>query len=182
LDSRIFIFLCAIVSILALSTDSRAFHDTPPEWDSVKKTIQEDFPDVPQMSIEQLHELLSMPESEKPLLLDARDDEEYKVSHIQNAQRAPTEEEALAILKNSNKDRLIVIYCSVGYRSSSLAHKLISRGYTNVHNLEGSIFKWANEGQPVYCGKEKVQMVHPHNNKWGNLLKKEHRSILQVSD
>ena len=40
----------------------------------------------------------------------------------------------------------------------------------NVFNLEGSLFKWANEGRPVYRGSERVQEVHPFDEDWGELL------------
>lgn len=65
---------------------------------------------------------------------------------------------------------MIVVYCSVGYRSSRLARQLRTRGVKNVFNLEGSLFKWANEGRPVYRGSERVQEVHPFDEDWGELL------------
>jgi hypothetical protein len=37
------------------------------------------------------------------------------------------------------KDRPVVAYCAVGWRSSALAEKLKAQGYTNVGNLEGLI-------------------------------------------
>ena len=40
-----------------------------------------------------------------------------------------------------------------------------------VFNLEGSIFKWANEGKElVDCNNEKTQYCHPYNYLWGKLL------------
>jgi len=72
----------------------------------------------------------------------------------------------------------IVVYCSVGYRSSALAEKLARAGMTNVFNLEGSIFAWANEGRPVYRGDTLLNpaQVHPFNTKWGQLLRPELRA------
>jgi rhodanese-related sulfurtransferase len=37
-----------------------------------------------------------------------------------------------------------VVYCSLGIRSKTVAHKLIQGGYTNVFNLYGGIFEWKN--------------------------------------
>ena len=51
------------------------------------------------------------------------------------------------------KDAPIVTYCSVGYRSGKMAERLQAAGYTNVRNLEGSIFKWANEHRPLVRGE-----------------------------
>ena len=71
-----------------------------------------------------------------------------------------------------SKDTPIVTYCSVGYRSSSLADRLQQAGFTNVRQLEGSIFQWANEGRPLFRGDQQVNEVHPYNETWGKYLNK----------
>jgi hypothetical protein len=44
-------------------------------------------------------------------------------------------------------------------------------GYTNVANLEGSIFKWANEGRAlVGPGGSPTRAVHEYDATWGGLL------------
>ena len=47
-------------------------------------------------------------------------------------------------------------------------------GCTKVYNLEGSIFKWANEGRPLVQGQTTAHKVHPHDTRWGNLLEKKY--------
>ena len=37
-------------------------------------------------------------------------------------------------------------------------------------NLEGSIFRWAGEGRPVYRDGVRVEQVHPYDDRWGALL------------
>ena len=106
----------------------------------------------------------------KPLLIDRREKDEYAVSHLHGALFAAGEEEALKIVEKEGKNRPVVVYCSVGYRSSSLAEKLAEKGYTNIYNLEGSIFKWANEGRPVYRGEVQVHEVHPFDSRWRDFL------------
>jgi hypothetical protein len=44
-------------------------------------------------------------------------------------------------------------------------------GLPNVVNLEGSIFQWANEGRPLYCGELRAEQVHPYGAMWSGLLK-----------
>jgi hypothetical protein len=39
-----------------------------------------------------------------------------------------------------------------------------------VFNLQGSIFKWANEGRPLIANDRAVHVVHPYNERWGVLL------------
>ena len=123
-------------------------------WPAVKQLIRERFPEVPQVSTAELSEWLAAPGGTRPLLLDARESEEFAVSHLPGALLATSEDQALAWLQDAEQDRLIVTYCAVGYRSAALAQRLIARGFTNVHNLEGSIFAWANEGRPVYRGEQ----------------------------
>lgn len=144
-----------------------------PNWSSLKQQIRAEFPQVSHTSTEQLADWLTQSDETGPLLLDVRQPEEYEVSHLQGAQRAETFEEAQAILASVPKDQLIVLYCSVGYRSSALAQSLVAEGYTQVYNLEGSLFAWANEGRPVYLGDQPAYQVHPFNAKWGKLLNQE---------
>jgi hypothetical protein len=73
-------------------------------------------------------------------------------------------------------DLPIVTYCSVGYRSGAFAERLRSAGFTNVVNLEGSIFRWANEGRPLFRSARPVTEVHPYNRTWGLLLKEDRRA------
>ena len=113
------------------------------------------------------------------LLFDVREPEEYEVSHLPGAQPVPSRDEALRALQNVSPNQRIVLYCSVGYRSSDLAGFLMKRGFTKVYNLEGSIFAWANEERPVYRGKKRVRVVHPYDNNWGRLLKKSLRLVDQ---
>lgn len=142
-------------------------------WPEVERMIRERFPGVPQVSSAELNEWLQTPGKAPPLLMDARTSEEWAVSHLPGALLATSEDQALAWLQGAEKERLVIAYCSVGYRSAVLAQQLIARGFTNVHNLEGSIFAWANGGRPVYQGEREVRQIHPYNKVWGQLLNRE---------
>ena len=147
--------------------------DNTMSWSMTLKTIRTKFPTVTHISTDTLQSWLDKSPPREPLLLfDVRDPEEYAVSHLQDAQPAPSKDEALKALQGVSSDQRIVLYCSVGYRSSELAQFLMKKGFTEVYNLEGSIFAWANEGRPVYRGNERVQVVHPYDKTWGRLLKK----------
>ncbi len=142
-------------------------------WSTTLKMIRAKYPEVAQLSTDSLQTMLDASlKAERPLLLDVREKEEYGVSHLKDAVPALTEEEALRALKGVAPDRPVVLYCSVGYRSSEMAGFLLKRGFEKVYNLEGSIFAWANEGRPVYRGEERVHIVHPYDRVWGKLLKK----------
>ena len=139
-------------------------------WSAVLATIRSQHPGVSQLSTDSLAAWLARPPEERPLLLDVRAPAEYRVSHLQDAYRADPGGPLPAQLDTLQHDRPIVTYCSVGYRSSALAERLQEAGFTNVSNLEGSIFAWANEGRPVYRNGQRVRQVHPYNQVWGRLL------------
>jgi 3-mercaptopyruvate sulfurtransferase SseA len=64
----------------------------------------------------------------------------------------------------------IIVYCSVGYRSSKIGVELTKFGFKNVKNLFGGIFKWANEGRPLYNDSTQTVEIHAFNKKWGRFL------------
>lgn len=143
------------------------------EWQNIKQTVRQKFPTVRQLSTQELGAWLNSKDKAPPLLLDARAPEEFAVSHLLQARNAANDVQIAAALQNRPKDQPLVAYCSVGYRSSALAEKLKQQGFTNVANLEGSIFQWANEGRPVYRDDQQVKLVHPFDKKWGLLLNQE---------
>src|SRR3954470_10015687 len=124
-------------------------------WRLVDAGIRREFPQVKRISTAELAAWIAGSDRPPPLLLDVRTQAEFDVSHLPNAVRV--EPNAPAAAFSAAKDQPIVTYCSVGYRSAGLAAKLQAAGFTDVRNLEGSIFRWANEGRPVYCGDQQVQ-------------------------
>ena len=109
-----------------------------------------------------------------PLLLDAREPAEYAVSHLPGARRVDPDASAgdlAAALDTVARDRPVVVYCSVGLRSAGVAERLGRAGFSDVRNLEGSVFRWANEGRPLVGGAGGAAgLVHPYNATWGRLL------------
>jgi rhodanese-related sulfurtransferase len=107
------------------------------------------------------------------IFLDARENDEYAVSHLPGAMYVGYKKFKPVVLKNIPKDKPIVVYCSVGKRSENIAEKLINDGYKNVSNLYGGIFEWVNQGHEVYNGSnKKTPNVHAYNFLWGQFLYK----------
>ena len=80
----------------------------------------------------------------------------------------------------------VVCYCSVGYRSSVIAQRILELredGHlppgVQPYNLRGSIFQWASEGRNLTrsefsddregCVETQVTTVHPFSRFWGSL-------------
>lgn len=105
------------------------------------------------------------------IILDAREYEEYAVSHLLNSRYVGYNDFNLDDLKDISKDAIIAVYCSLGIRSEDIAQKLKNAGYLDVVNLYGGIFQWKDKGFPVFDqnGKE-TEKVHAYSEKWAKYL------------
>lgn len=136
---------------------------------------------VPYIQVDELQK------RKKPLILDARQKEEYLVSHLKNAIwigykdfQSKVATEAL-----DDSDQEVVVYCSIGVRSENIGEKLMQLGFTDVKNLYGGIFEWKNQGYPVYDSDgNETENVHAFNKRWGRLLQKGHKvyDLSEITD
>ncbi len=112
---------------------------------------------------------------EAPFILDAREKEEFQVSHLQHAIWVGYDEfDITKVLQQlPNKDKPVVVYCSIGVRSEDIGEQLLNAGYTNVKNLYGGIFEWKKEGHAVYDeNQQETEKVHAYSKYWGRFLTK----------
>ncbi len=127
---------------------------------------------IPYISVE---ELKMFQQNKDLVLLDAREPEEFKVSHIKGAVFSGYSNFSAKAISESIKDKsvLIVVYCSLGIRSEKISEKLKAEGYSNVRNLYGGIFEWKNNGFEVFDseGKE-TEKVHAYSKNWSKWLTK----------
>lgn len=122
---------------------------------------------VPEVSVLQVKEMKNV------LLLDAREWNEYRVSHIENAKYVGYDHFQLETLKAIDKKQKLVVYCSVGYRSEKISEKLKQAGFADVSNLYGGIFEWVNQSNPVVDSKGKMtDNIHAYSKTWGVWLNK----------
>ena len=146
--------------------------------DKMKALVRERFPGVPHLTTADLAGWLADPARTPPLLVDVRSKAEYDVSHLSGARWIEPESPAQDLLPTLPKDRTVVLYCSVGYRSAACATRLMAAGFTNVINLEGSLFQWANEGRPLARADGVAKQVHPYSKRFGRLLRPALRATL----
>jgi len=100
--------------------------------------------------------------------LDARELEEFEVSHLRNARYVGFNNFSLEVIKDIPKTTPIVVYCSIGVRSEKIGEKLLAAGYTNVKNCYGSIFEWVNQGNEIVdMQNQPTKKIHAYNKKWG---------------
>ena len=120
---------------------------------------------VPTISVDSLKKINDR------ILLDAREQSEFDVSHLPTARYCGYDHFDPSVLAGIPKDKRIVVYCSIGVRSEKIAEKIKAMGYTNVANLYGGHFEWINTGNgAVDKTGSKTKKVHAYNRLWSIFL------------
>ena len=171
--ARIALFLFVIP--LLLGAGVAFFAGRPIAFDAVRRITDYKFPNGKWVDATELVRWRADSGRAQPVVLDARTEDEYAVSHLQGAVRIDPYKPSLRPLRGFSKDTAIVLYSSVGYRGARVADFLARQGYSQVYNLEGGEFLWANEGRPVFRQDRPTAEVHPYNPTWGLLLESRYR-------
>jgi rhodanese-related sulfurtransferase len=125
----------------------------------VEKTLEGS---VPQIDVDKLYNNYSDYQ-----ILDAREMEEYQISHLPGASFGGYDHFSMDNLSSFDTNMPIVVYCSIGYRSEKIGEKLAAAGYKRVFNLYGSIFEWANRGYPLDDPQgQRTNRLHTYNKSW----------------
>ena len=99
------------------------------------------------LSAEEFNRLTDDPDT---IVVDMRNHYESEVGHFENAilPDADTFRDALPIVKETlipYRDRNIIMYCTGGIRCEKASAYFKHLGFTNVHQLEGGIIKYARD-------------------------------------
>ncbi len=111
------------------------------------------------------------------VLFNVRKPAEFAVSHLPGAIQVDPDIDEQSFLKAFGSlvaNKQVVMYCSVGWRSSTLAdsvqRQLVETGAKSVQNLKGGIFHWHNEERPLHKDSRPTRAIHPYNAFWGWLI------------
>jgi rhodanese-related sulfurtransferase len=131
-------------------------------------SIYDDFPTI---STNQLDNLMKSKKN-NIIILDTREKNEFDVSHIPSAIWVGYTSFDISKLKNTDKNKKIIVYCSVGARSQEIGKKLSKNNFITVYNLYGGIFQWYNEDRIILDSKnQKTKFIHGYDDKWSKWLK-----------
>ena len=162
-----------VLIVLLFSTLSMA--QNPAGFDKMAKNMA--GKKIPNISKEELQKLIASNNS--IILLDAREQKEYNVSHLSNAIWIGSNQVNWKSIESLDKNATIVIYCSVGYRSGKLTEELLKRGFKNVKNLYGGLFNWVNNGGFIETtNHQKTTNVHGYDEKWSQWLNPSRANII----
>lgn len=146
--------------------------------DRLEKIHQKIIADYPAVSHISRTELQARLKAQDILILDTRPLKEYNVSHIAGALQVDPDMEAKTFQAKFGsllKDKTLIVYCSVGRRSSILGERLqtiaIEAGALDVQNMEGGLFGWHNDDRPLENSSGPTTAIHPYNVFWGRLIK-----------
>jgi hydroxyacylglutathione hydrolase len=101
---------------------------------------------VPQVSVQELHEILGEPG--KVALIDVRSPGEWKSGHIEGAMHISGGDLPKHVADVPTCKPLYVI-CGSGYRSSIAVSVLAHSGRTRLTNVDGGMSAWKNQKLPV---------------------------------
>jgi len=161
-------YFFVILLMLGTTLPSFAQETINPKFEKkIENTISKSITTI---SCKRLNKKLNTPNLH---LLDAREKEEYEVSHLEGAKWVGYDSFDANKVKQVPKDAIVVVYCSIGYRSEKIGEQLKKMGYQRVYNLYGGIFEWSNhQFELVDPEDQKTQKVHAYNKDWGRWVEK----------
>ena len=143
---------------------------------TVEYDVARRWPQVTHLPRSHLSEILAKHRSDV-VIFDAREREEYDVSHLPGAIRVDPDmsrEKFLTTHAAALSGKSAVFYCSVGVRSSQLAARvqndLKRGGVQQAYNLAGGIFGWHNDARPLANAFGVADRVHGYDARWSRLL------------
>ena len=132
------------------------------------------WPDLPHVATKEVAQRLG---DDDFLLIDARSDEEFGVSHLAGAVHVlpdTSPEKFLAAHGDKISGKDVMFYCAVGVRSSTLATSLKpvleQNGAKSVAEMAGGIFAWHNENRPLTSKSGPTNLVHSYDEWWGRMV------------
>lgn len=157
---------CIFVIGIVVAVYKNYYHFKEASADAQKKDIvykmyadyKKDFPEVPDLLPK---EAMALIKENKAVFVDTREAEEMSVSTLPGA---VSEAE---FLKNPKKfkDKTVIGYCTISYRSGKFAEKMAREGI-QIYNLTGGILAWVLEGGKVYNADGESRRIHVYGRKW----------------
>jgi thioredoxin 1 len=101
------------------------------------------------ISIEPYDFHLQYLKEDSSLLIDVREFFEFRKSRIKGAYNIPSSGNISTAADTINKNLVLFIYCTSGFRSSRVCEKMYEKGFRKLYNLEGGIIAWKKDGFPI---------------------------------
>lgn len=97
-----------------------------------------------------VHEMIQSINQYNAVVLDIRDEADFKSGHIVDAVNIPYAMVSDKISElNKFKSQPIIVVCKMGQHSASIGKQLQAAGFEQVSRLAGGIVTWQNENLPL---------------------------------
>jgi rhodanese-related sulfurtransferase len=83
------------------------------------------------------------------IMIDMREEKDYREGHIVNAIHAPAGSGDVSGKLEKYRDKPVIVYCQRGQRSTAYCSKLKKQGFGSVYNLKGGLLAWQKEALPL---------------------------------
>ncbi len=97
----------------------------------------------------------------RAVFIDIREKREQAVSMIPGA----ITEETFLKSPEDVKNKILIAYCTISYRSGKLAERLAPRGM-RISNLQGGLLGWVHAGGPIADQSGETRRIHVYGPKW----------------
>lgn len=141
----------------------------------LERQIAQDHPDVRALTAEQFEARLR--QGEQVVVFDVRERKEFEVSRLPGAILVDPDITADDFIRRhgtSLAGKTVLLYCSVGMRSSTLASRIDSAvrtaGADGAYNLRGGVFSWHNTGRRLVDAKGETEKVDGYNRTWARYI------------
>jgi rhodanese-related sulfurtransferase len=109
---------------------------------------------------------ISLINNQDPVILDIREPFEHAKGHIQDAINIPAAKlEKRMIEIEKYKDKLMIVVCQTGTRSSASCKKLYQAGFSEVVHLSGGIQAWEDHKLPLLRKKSQKKSAKAKSEK-----------------
>lgn len=150
----------ATIAYLIFTYQGFTSNSEKPTLDSTIAKFEHEFESVPHLKPTELNIFLR--EDREIVLIDARGPEEREISTLPDAIAIDEFERR----REQFKDKTVVVYCTIGYRSGIEAKRLLEEGI-DAHNLRGGIVGWCQQnGRLVDTDGRSTLKVHTFGEDW----------------
>lgn len=136
--------------------------------EAMYRDYRKEFAEVKDISPAEAMELYS---ADRVQFVDVRAEKEQEVSMLPGA---VTEKDFLN-QPERYRDKVVIGYCTISYRSGKLAESLASRGITML-NLEGGLLAWVHAGGKLFDRAGETRRIHVYGRKW-NLAPQDYEAL-----
>lgn len=165
----------ALFASIALTASGPVAADGQRCLNDLERQVAQDHPGVHALTVDQFEDRLR--KGDQIVVFDVRESKEFAVSRLPgavNVEPGITAEEFLRRHGREIAGKTVLLYCSVGVRSSRLASRIDGAvreaGAEGAYNLRGGVFSWHNTGRKLVDATGETDKVDGYDRTWSRYI------------